>query len=293
MSELLAPLGPALAAAAIGLLIWRFHRVSAAERSAGTRRAGRLVTSGVALAAAATGIGVVINASLAMAVTPIAGGGTRTLLLGGISSLVVGGPVWRRAWRPMRQPQTADEIPPGRRVYLIVFFGISAVVALVALLVIGYRLFEFLLGEATGGSLLERIRAQLGLLVSAGLVAAYHFAQWRREHAVLAAVSQESAPAVDQVILVTASSSKPLSEAIAAATGAEVTVWKRAAGGSTLPAGAPSEDMLTERVIGALAGVTAARILLVVGPPNGRSARIDVIPLEPTTRSSRRVVTER
>jgi hypothetical protein len=281
MSELLAPLGPALAAAAIGLLIWRFHRVSGAQRSVGTRRASRLVTSGVALAAAATGIGVVINASLAMAVTPIAGGGTRTLLLGGVSSLVVGGPVWWRAWRPMRQPLTADAIPPGRRVYLIVFFGISAVVALVALLVIGYRLFESLLGEATGGSILERIRAPLGLLVSAGLVAGYHSAQWRREHALLAAASGVSAPTVDQVILVTAFNSKPLSEAIAAATGAKVSVWKRAdAGNGPLPAGAPSEDGLVERVVSALAGVTAAHILLVIGSSNGRSAQIDVIPLE-------------
>ncbi|MEO8283078.1 MAG: DUF5671 domain-containing protein [Pseudarthrobacter sp.] len=282
MSELLAPLGPALAAAAIGLLVWRFHRVSGAQRSVGTRRASRLVTSAVALAAAAAGIGVIINASLAMAVSPLAGGGTRTLLLGGVSSLVVGGPVWWRAWRPMRPPQTADAIPPGRRVYLVVFFGISAVVALVALLVIGFRLFEFLLGEATGGSLLERIRAPLGLLVAAGLVAGYHFAQWRREHALLAAASAANAHNVDQVILVTASNSEPLSEAITAATGAKVSVWKRAdAGGEALPAGAdPSKAELIERVVNALAGVTAARILLVIGPPNGQSARIDVIPLE-------------
>ncbi|MGO4186615.1 DUF5671 domain-containing protein [Pseudarthrobacter sp. TAF60_1] len=280
VSELLAPLGPALAAAAIGLLIWRFHRVSGTQRSVGTRRAGRLVTSGVALAAAATGIGVVINAALAMAVSPLAGGGTRTLLLGGISSLVVGGPVWWRAWSPTRQPQTADEIPPGRRVYLIVFFGISAVVALVALLVIGFRLFEFLLGETTGASLLERIRAPLGLLVSAGLVAGYHFAQWRRERTLLAAASAASTRTVEQVILVTASNAKPLSEAIAAATGARVTVWKRADAGGTLPAGPLSEDGLTERVVSALAGVTAAHILLVIGSSNGRSAQIDVIPLE-------------
>lgn len=296
MSELLAPLGPALAAAAVGLLIWRFHRVSGAQRSVGTRRASRLVTSGVALAAAATGIGVVINASLAMAVTPIAGGGTRSLLLGGISSLVVGGPVWWRAWRPTRQPQTADAIPPGRRVYLVVFFGLSAVVALVALLVIGYRLFEFLLGNTAGAGLLERIRAPLGLLVSAGLVAGYHFAQWRRGHALLAAAAGTNARTVDQVILVTASPSKPLSEAIAAATGAKVSVWKRSdAGGETFPAGAvpTSEDGLIERVVTALAGVTAAHILLVISPSNGRPARIDVIPLEAPRLPQSPVATER
>ena len=49
------------------------------------------MTSGVALVAAASGIGVIVNAALAMAATPLAGSGARTLLLGGISSLLVGG----------------------------------------------------------------------------------------------------------------------------------------------------------------------------------------------------------
>jgi hypothetical protein len=288
MNQLLAPLGPAIAAAAVGALVWRYHRVSGAQRSVATRRASRLVTSGVALAAAASGVGVVINASLAMAVSPLAGGGTRTLLLGGISSLVVGGPVWWRAWRPTKQPRTADSISPGRRVYLVAFFGISAVVALIALLVIGYRLFEFLLGEVTGGSLLDRIRAPLGLLVAAGFVAAYHFALWRREHVLLAAASPASARTIDHVTMVTAADPAPLSKAITTATGAQVTVWKRAdAGGTTLPAGVvlASEPELVRRVVAALAGVAAERVLLVIGPADGQVARIEVIPLE-TARSS-------
>ena len=286
MSELLAPLGPAIAAAAIGALVWRYHRVSGVHRSVATRRASRLVTSGVALAAAASGVGVVINASLAMAVSPLAGSGTRSLLLGGISSLVVGGPVWWHAWRPTRQPHTADTIPPGRRVYLVAFFGISAVVALIALLVIGYRLFEFLLGEVSGGSLLDRIRAPLGLLVAAGFVAAYHFGLWRREHVLLAAASPATARTINLVTLVTASDPAPLSKAIATATGAKVAVWKRAdAGGTTPPAGVvPSpEPDLVERVVAALAGVAAESVLLVIGPANGQATRIDVIPLETTT----------
>ncbi|MDR6417058.1 DUF5671 domain-containing protein [Pseudarthrobacter sulfonivorans] len=285
INELLAPLGPAIAAAAVGALVWRYHRVSGAHRSVATRRASRLVTSGLALAAAASGVGVVINASLAMAVSPLAGSGTRTLLLGGISSLVVGGPVWWRAWRPTRQPHTADTIPPGRRVYLVAFFGISAVVALIALLIIGYRFFEFLLGEVSGGSLLDRIRAQLGLLVAAGLVAAYHFGLWRREHALLAAASPATARTIDHVTMVTASDPAPLSRAITAATGAKVAVWKRVdAGGTPLPAGVvpPSDPELVERVVAALAGVAAGSVLLVIGPADGQAARIEVIPVETT-----------
>ncbi|HJV98316.1 MAG TPA: DUF5671 domain-containing protein [Arthrobacter sp.] len=289
LSELLAPLGPAIASAAIGTLVWRYHRVSGTRRSAATRRAGALVTSGIALAAAASGVGVIINAALAMAVSPLAGGGIRTLLLGGISSLLVGGPVWWRAWKPGRQPHSADAIPPGRRVYLVVFFGISAVVALVALLVIGYRLFEYLLGDVSGGSLLDRVRAPLGLLVAAGLVAAYHFALWRRERALLAAAAPSGTRSIARVTLVTASDPEKLSTAITAATGAKVTVWRRAgADGGPLPAEAalPSEPGLADRAVTALSAVTAASVLLVISPVTGQPARIEAIPLE-TDKSSR------
>lgn len=283
MNELLAPLGSAVAAAAVGALVWRYHRVSGTHRSVATRSAGLLVTSGIALAAAASGIGVVINAALAMAVSPLAGSGTRTLLLGGISSLLVGGPVWWRAWKPGLQPHSMDVIPPGRRVYLVVVFGISAVVALVALLVIGYRLFEFILGDVSGGSLLDRIRAPLGLLVAAGLVAAYHFALWRRDRAHLAAAAPSGAHTIERVTLVTASDPEALSTAITAATGAKVTVWRRAdAGNRPLPAEAalPSEPGLVELAVSALSGVTAASVLLVIGPAAGQAARIEAIPLE-------------
>ena len=288
MSELLAPLGPATASAAIGALVWRYHRVNGTRRSVGARRAGLLVTSGIALAAAASGLGVIINAALAMAVSPLAGGGTRTLLLGGISSLLVGGSVWWRTWTPGRQPHSADAIPPGRRVYLVVFFGISAVVALIALLVIGYRLFEFLLGDVSGGSLLDRIRAPLGLLVAAGVVAAYHFALWRRERALLPAAAA-GAHTIGRVTLVTASDPDEVSAAITAATGAKVTVWRRAdADGGPLrtEAALPPEPGLPERAVTALSGVTAASVLLVISPATGQAARIDAIPLE-TEKSSR------
>lgn len=283
MNELLAPLGAAIAFAAIWSLVWRYHRVSETRRSAATRRAGLLVTSGVALAATASGIGVVINAALAMAVSPLAGGGTRTLLLGGISSLLVGGPVWWRAWSPERPPRSAEAVAPGRRVYLVVFFGLSAAVALIALLVIGYRIFEFLLGDVSGGSLLDRVRAPLGLLVAAGLVAAYHFALWRRERALLAAAAPTGGPRIEGVTLVTASDHEAVSTAITAATGARVTVWRRAdAGSGTPPAGAglPSGPGLAQRAVEALSGVTATHVLLVIGPATGRAERIEVIPLE-------------
>ena len=287
LNELLEPLAPAIAAALVGTLVWRYHRTAAIRRSLSTMRASLLVTSAVALAAAASGVGVVVNALLAAAVSPLAGGATRTLLLGGISSLLVGGPVWWLAWDPRHQPQKAESIPPGRRIYLISFFGVSAVVALITLLVIGYRLFEFLLGDVTGGSLLDRVRAPLGLLVAAGLVAGSHFALWRHDRTLLAAAQPVRKRTIDHITLVTGrqADSETLAKGIADATGgARVTLWLRADdGGPALPApgassaGAPSQAAAetVSQVAAALDGVTARHVLVLLGQGN----RLEVIPL--------------
>ncbi len=279
MADLLEPLAAALASALIGAAVWRYHRAVAVHRSGATRRAILLVTSAVALAAAASGIGVIVNSLLAAAVSPLAGGATRTLLLGGISSLLVGGPVWWLAWKPARQPQAADAMPPGRRVYLVAFFGISAVVALIALLVIGYRIFEFLLGDVTGSSVLDRIRAPLGLLVAAGLVAGYHFALWRHDRSLLAAAGPAKRRTIDEVTLVTGTAPEALEQGIIEATGgAKVTVWLRMDdGGATDPApgSRPASEESVGQVAKALEGITAGHVLVVLGV----GGRLDVIPV--------------
>ncbi|HAM25473.1 MAG TPA: hypothetical protein DCP11_01895, partial [Microbacteriaceae bacterium] len=223
-SAILDRFGAAIAAAAIGTLVWIYYRAWVTAASETTRTANRLVMCGVALAASASGVGVIVNSILAAIGTPLAESGTRTLLLGGISALVVGAPVWWVVWRP------ADRVPPqesastARRVYLIVVFGVSAVVALITLLVIGYRIFEFTLGSVTGQSLLDRMRAPLGLLLATGLAAGYHFTVWRRDRAV-APVTLRAARTIGRVILVTGLDPDPLRRAIDAATGAAVTVW--------------------------------------------------------------------
>ena len=58
MDLMLEPLAPAVAAAAIGSLAWVYHRGLARGSAETLRQGSRLVTSGVALVAAACGIGV-------------------------------------------------------------------------------------------------------------------------------------------------------------------------------------------------------------------------------------------
>ena len=280
MNQLLEPLAPAIAAAAIGSLVWVYHRGLARGSSEAIRQGSRLVTSGVALVAAASGIGVIVNAALAMAATPLAGSGARTLLLGGISSLLVGGLVWWLTWKPLERSAAATPGPAGdsgnwqnaRRIYLIVVFGLSAVVAVITLLVIGYRMFEYFLGDISGGSVVDRIRAPLGLLVATGLVAGYHFAVWRHERAALAAAQPARKRTIGHVVLVTGTDAAPLHRAIEDATGAAVTVWRRADAGAGAAADA---GQLAGRLAGELEGVTGKQVLVTVSP----DGRIDVIPL--------------
>ena len=161
-----------------------------------------------------------------------------------------------------------------RRVYLIVVFGLSAVVAVITLLVIGFRTFEYFLGDLSGGSLVERIRAPLGLLVATALVAGYHFAVWRHERAVLAAAGSARKRTIGHVILVTGYDPSPLHRVIEDLTGAGVTVWRRSDAGTGPDAGADAGQVAV-RLAGELEGVSGKRVLVTVSP----DGRIDVIPL--------------
>lgn len=262
LTERLDPLGIAVAAGLVGALVWRYHRGIVVTHSAPVRRAAALVTSGVALAAAASGVGVIINSILAAVGAPLAESGLRALLLGGISALVVGGPAWWWFWRPL----SPDDRPAttARRVYLVAVFGVSALVALVTLILIALRLFEFGLAEVSGESVLDRVRAPVGVLTATVLVAGYHFAVWRREQRTTEAAA---VPSISQVILVTGSDPEPLRRWIVDVVGASVTVWGRAdAAGSTVD---------TARLETALAGVRARRVLVVLGTGD----RLDVVPL--------------
>ncbi len=251
LAELLDPLPLAMACALAGALVWIFHAGVTGTRAASTVLAARLAISGAGLAAAASGTGVIVNGLLATATTSLGGSDPATLLLAGLSSLAVGGPVWWRAFGPL-----APADPHGRRVYLVVVFGASALAAMVTLLVIGFRLFELLLGQVGSAGLLERVRAPLGVLLATGLVAGYHFALWRHDRAVAPAPAQRMAPAIGEVLLVAGADAQDLAAAIKEHTGATVTLLQRAGAGSTT----------LQAVLPALEGLVAERVLLLAGP---------------------------
>lgn len=262
---ILDPFGLAVASAAFGAFVLVYHRRIVAEHPDAVRAATGLVTSGVALATAATGVGVTVNALLASFSTPLVGTDSRALLVGGLSALLIGGALWWASWRPGSAASAERASTPGRRIYLVVIFGLSALVALITLLVIGYQVFSFALDGASGGSLLERIRQALGLLVATLLVAAYHFALWRRDRA--SAPDAERHRTIERLTLVTSSDPAPLVDALRAATGARVAVLRRA----DAQAGEPDAAALVAALDGIVADGTVAGHVLIIAGAKGKA----------------------
>ena len=276
-------LGPALASASIGAVVWAYHRTITGQRPSSTRQAATLLTSGLGLVAAASGIGVIVNALLASMTSQLAGSDSRALLLAGLSALLVGAPVWWVSWRPLPRPQPHDLATPGRRVYLITVFGLSAVVALITLLVLAFRIFETFLDPVTVSAFVERIRAALGLIIATGLVAGYHFGVWRQDRAETSDPEQSPHAAISRVYLIADAPATELIALVERVTGARVTLWPRAVAaashtdsGDTASSPDAALSPLTEALlVSDLNDVTARRVVLIAGP----EARLQVLPL--------------
>lgn len=263
VAEIVAPLDTAIAAALIGALVWVYHARVLVGRSAKARGAARLVISAVALIGAASGFGVVVNALLATLGPTLVDDDPRTLLLGGISALVIGAPVWWVTWRPAQELTDEDAADPARRVYLVVVFGVSALVAIVTLLIIGYRVFELLLDAGGRAGLVERIRAPFGLLSATAVVFGYHFSIWRRSRGIAASTAAARQPAIARIVLVAGGDTGDLAARLRAETGAAVTAWHAADDDALLG----DEDV--PALLASLAGLSAPRVLVVAEPGGG------------------------
>jgi hypothetical protein len=270
VAVVLRPLDTAVASALVGGIVWTAQSRILSARPDSVRRSGRLLISAVALVGAASGLGVVVNALLASIVSPLVDTDPRTLLLGGLSALAVGLPVWWIAWNPTRSVPAEEAALPARRVYLIAIFGASAIVAVVTLLLIGFRLFQFVLGPTEAGGLVERIRAPFGLLIATAVVFAYHFAVWRSDRRIARDVVPRQT--IGRVLLVTGGDASGLVAAVRSETGAQVTTMRASVPDEVLALG--EED--APAVLDALRGLTARRVLVVATVEGG----IRAVPLE-------------
>jgi hypothetical protein len=186
---------PALAAAVIGLASWFYHRAVLGFNTTRVRtdidRIYDYLVSGVALVTVAGALTTLIVALFEVfgASDVISDNGSDIdIVLAAITMLIVGAPLWAVAWRRAQAALSANReeeaTSPARRVYLFGLFGVGGAVAFGALIRLVFVLFEAMLGERSGGALAGDLSIPVGLLITTGAIAAYHWSVYRAERTV-------------------------------------------------------------------------------------------------------------
>lgn len=254
---------PASAAAfAVGVLVWWYHRAVLAElarvgRSEGQRIYEYLIGA-IGLIAAATGLTVMLAALVETFTSgsTIAGvGGPRNTLLLATTLLAVGAPVWWIFWRRIERAVGADQPvevdSPARRFYLFMLFGIGGTSAVVSLLIAVYQLFDDVVSGNLGGDTFRSMRWALGVLVTAGAVAGYHWLVYRGERDV-----QGPRSSWPEYVLLAGVTSRNLADQVAEGTSGHVDAWLATDDVDAAPWNAAA-------VMAALVGVDAAEVVVV------------------------------
>lgn len=245
----------------VGLLIWWYHGVVLAEtRESRTevRRVYEYLVSLISLLAAAAGVLMVIVAVIE-SFTPGLDLGVSVIntLLGAVTLLVVGVPVWWFFWSRIQKAATADPVPETtslvRRIYLMLLFGLAGVAAAVALLVAVFVFMEDVFAGTTSSETIRSMRYALGTLATAAAVSAYHGAVYRQDKAVTLP-DQATGP---RSVLLVGAPAPGLHRSLERATGARVELRIRADG-----AAAPWSE---ETLLAAFATHPGEDLLVVAG----------------------------
>jgi cytochrome bd-type quinol oxidase subunit 2 len=218
------------AVAGAALLFWWYHKSLLPHQLVRTdiQRTYEYLMSGISLIASAIGISIVIVAIIESLTeqTKLAGPSAINTLLGAATVIFVAGPVWWRFWSRIQKiastsPQT-EHGSPVRRTYLFLLFGVGGIVAIISLITVVYQLFDGLLTSTLGANTLNEMRFAIGILVSTGIVAGYHWEIYRHEKDV--EVTFASTPTT---VLLVGPESAELIHDLKAATGAKVSFLQR------------------------------------------------------------------
>ena len=229
--EHFASIPQSLATAFAGFLFWWYHKSLLPNESERTdvQRTYEYLVSAISLIASAIGISIVIVALIESLTSQVqlAGAGAINTLLGAGTVIVVAGPVWWHFWsriqRVARAESNAELSSPVRRIYLFLLFGVGGIVAIVSLITIVVQLFDGILSSNLGANTFSEMRFAIGILISTGIVAGYHWEIYRHEKS----VEVSFATTATNVLLV-GPTSPELIQKLKAATGAKVSFLQRA-----------------------------------------------------------------
>ena len=229
--EHFASIPQSVATAFAGFLFWWYHKSLLPNDSERTdvQRTYEYLVSAISLIASAIGISIVIVALIESLTSQVqlAGAGAINTLLGAGTVIVVAGPVWWHFWSRIqsiaRAESNAELSSPVRRIYLFLLFGVGGIVAIVSLITIVVQLFDGILSSNLGANTFSEMRFAIGILISTGIVAAYHWEIYRHEKS----VEVSFATTATNVLLV-GPNSPELIQKLKATTGAKVSFLQRA-----------------------------------------------------------------
>lgn len=272
----------ALALAAVGGGLWRYHRGVLRSAAGAVRtevdRVYEYTVSGVGLLAAVGGLTAVAATSIEAFTSSrfiYPASYDRSGLIAAATVLAVGVPLWWRFWSSIQRRRASDPGPelrsPNRRIYLVCLFGVGGLVALISLLVLVYEALISALDAALDVRTLYAVRWPLALTAVVGLTAVYHRAVRRADLSEAPEEGPDPAEAARKVesVVLLGSSGGAAARMVRERTGAEVQVWERPDAEAAL-----SPDGL-EAVIRAVEN-GEHRSLLAVARPDG----VEIIPYE-------------
>ncbi len=250
----------AAAAAVVGALVWWHHQsLLGPARSAPrteVRRTYELLMAALGLAAAVTGLVMVMAGVIDLATgTAFAGGTAVNNLLAAATLVAVGAPVWWLHWSRVQGAALIDPSAelesPSRKVYLFVLFGLGAVATVIALIVGVYFVFQAVVEGTVGTETVRRMRFAVGVLIATAAVSAYHWSLYRNDRRVTAGGDEPSGP---RFVLLVGPADPRIAHEVALQTHGRVQAW------STTDGGVPAWSV--EDVMTALADTTADEVVV-------------------------------
>lgn len=259
-------------AAIVGFITWWYHHAVLDEEGAAARtevqRIYEYLIAGIGLAAAASGIGVLLTAlvqELTSSTSLVGGNGSSNTLIAAGTLLIIGGPVWWIFWRRIQivtQKSPAEFTSPTRRIYLFLLFGVGGVAGVVALLVGVFFFFDDVFKGNFGIATFHRARFTISILLTAFGVAGYHWMIYKNERE-LEIPGQKGL----QLVFLVGARDIELNRAITHQTGARVQAWRRVDDTSSFGS--------TEDVLKILSKVESVSVLLLADPDG-----VKVIPID-------------
>jgi hypothetical protein len=219
----------AAASAIVGLLAWWYHKslLPVESSRSETQRIYEYLVAAISLVASTVGISIIIVAIIdSLSRSVIVGDNLINTLIRAATVILVSGPVWMRFWN--RIQSTAKVFPdqeltsPIRRVYLFLIFGVGGIAAVISLITIVFQIFDGILSSNFGSNTLNEMRFALGILISTGIVAGYHWEIYRHEKNVDVAFG-----APTKSVLLVGPIDNDFVNQLKLATGAQVTIWQR------------------------------------------------------------------